>query len=189
MGDSNMEAASVSHDIVRLLFSTLDRPAYWLLGLVYQLFFNVASADLFSNGTIMSFYKRVQLIIGVFMMFQLAMTILKGIMNPDSFTDSKNGAASLVKRVAISLILLTVLVPINIPGARNEWERQLNNNGLLFGALYSLQHRILDNNTLGRLILGTNDTSESFTSSDPEDSESSLAKSSRVYRNNFKRFL
>lgn len=181
MGDSNMEAASVSHDIVRLLFSTLDRPAYWLLGLVYQLFFNVASADLFSNGTIMSFYKRVQLIIGVFMMFQLAMTILKGIMNPDSFTDSKNGAANLVKRVAISLILLTVLVPINIPGARNEWERQLNNNGLLFGALYSLQHRILDNNTLGRLILGTNDSSESFTESDPDDNDSSLAKSSRVF--------
>ncbi len=181
MGDSNMEAASVQTDIVRLLFSTLDRPAYWLLGLVYQLFFNVASADLFSNGTIMSFYKRIQLIIGVFMMFQLAMTILKGIMNPDSFTDSKTGASNLVKRVAISLVLLTVLVPVNIPGAQNEWERQLNNNGLLFGALYSLQHRILSNNTLGRLILGTDDSAESFTSSDANDKDSSLAKSSRIF--------
>lgn len=181
MGETNMEAANVSNDIIRSLFATLDRPAYWLLGLVYQLFFNVASADLFSNGTIMSFYKRIQLIIGVFMMFQLAMTILKGIMNPDSFTDSKNGAANLVKRVAISLILLTVLVPVNIPGAQNEWERQLNNNGLLFGALYSLQHRILNNNTLGRLILGTTDSAESFTSSDANDKDSSLAKSSRIF--------
>lgn len=181
MGDSNMEAASVKSDIIRLLFSTLDRPAYWLLGLVYQLFFNVASADLFSNGTIMSFYKRIQLIIGVFMMFQLAMTILKGIMNPDSFTDSKNGAANFVKRVAISLVLLTVLVPVNIPGAQNEWERQLNNNGLLFGALYSLQHRILSNNTLGRLILGTDDSAESFTSEESNDKDSSLAKSSRIF--------
>lgn len=181
MGDSNMETASVTTDIIRLLFSTLDRPAYWLLGLVYQLFFNVASADLFSNGTIMDFYKRVQLIIGVFMMFQLAMTILKGIMNPDTFTDSKNGAANLIKRVAISLILLTVLVPVSIPGARNEWERQLNNNGLLFGALYSLQHRILDNNTLGRLILGTTDSMEVSTSDELNDKDSSLAKSARIF--------
>lgn len=181
MGDSNMEAASVSNDLIRTFFSILDRPAYWLLGLVYQLFFNVASADLFNNATIMAFYKRVQLIIGVFMMFQLAITILKGIMEPDSFTDSKTGAGNLIKRVAISLMMLTVLVPISIPGARNEWERQLNNNGLLFGALYSLQHRVLNNNTLGRLILGTDDTAESFTSSDLNDKDSSLAKSSRIF--------
>lgn len=181
MGDSNMEAASVSNDIIRTLFTMLDRPAYWLLGLVYQLFFNVASADLFNNGTIMAFYKRVQLIIGVFMMFQLAVTILKGIMNPDTFTDSKTGAGNLIKRVAISLMLLTVLVPVSIPGAKNEWERQLNNNGLLFGALYSLQHRILENNTLGRLILGTNDSTESFTSSDLEADDTSLARSSRIF--------
>lgn len=181
MGDSNLEAASVKTDIVRYLFSVLDRPAYWLLGLVYQLFFNVASADLFNNGTIMAFYKRVQLIIGVFMMFQLALTILKGIMNPDSFTDAKNGVSSLVKRVSISLILLAAMVPISIPGARNEWERQLNNNGVLFGTLYSLQYRILNNNTLGRLILGTDDSAESFTSADNTSEDSSLARSARVF--------
>jgi len=181
MGDSNLETASVSNDIIRLIFSTLDRPAYWLLGLVYQLFFNVASADLFSNGTILAFYKRIQLIIGVYMMFHLAMIILKGIVNPDTFTDAKTGGVSIIKRIAISLILLTVLVPISIPGAKNEWERQLNNNGLLFGALYSLQHRILNNNTLGRLILGTNDSAESFTESDPNDKDSSLARSSRIF--------
>ena len=39
MGDSNLEVSSVTNDIIRNLFSTLDKPAYWLLGLVYQLFF------------------------------------------------------------------------------------------------------------------------------------------------------
>lgn len=181
MGESSLEPASVMNDIIRSLFATLDKPAYWLLGLVYQLFFNVASADIFSNETIMNFYKRVQLIIGVFMMFQLAMTILKGIVNPDSFTDSKTGAGSLIKRVAISLVLMTLLTPISIPGAKNEWERQLNNNGFLFGTLYSLQNRILSNNTLGRLILGTDDSAESFTASDADDDDSTLARSSRIF--------
>lgn len=181
MGDSNLEVSSVTNDIIRNLFSTLDKPAYWLLGLVYQLFFNVASADLFSNQTVMNFYKRIQLIIGVFMMFQLAVTIIRGIVNPDTFTDSKNGATNLIKRVAISLVLMTLLVPINIPGAKNEWERQLNNHGFLFGGLYSLQHRVLSNNTLGRLILGNDDSAESFTESDFNDSDSSLAKSARIF--------
>lgn len=182
MGETNMKPANIVSDAMRNFCAwILDTPAYWLLGIMYQLFFNVASADLFSNGTILEFYKRIQLILGVFMMFQLAMTIIKGIMNPDSFTDSKSGAGSLIKRVAISLILLSVLVPINIPNARNEWETQLNNHGLLFGAMYSLQNRILSNNTLGRLILGTDENAESFTESDLDDEDSTLAKSSRTF--------
>lgn len=146
----------------------LVRPAYWLLGLSYELFFNVANADLFNNATILGFYKRFQLIIGVFMIFQLAMTIMKGIVSPDTFTDKKGGINSIITRVITALILLVVLTPISIPGARTEYERQLNNNGLLFGTLYSLQHRILSNNTLGRLVLGTTD--QVTTSSDNDTS-------------------
>jgi len=189
MGDTNLEARSLSTDIIRLLFSTLDRPAYWLLGLSYQLFFNVASASLFNGETIMNFYKRIQLIIGVYMMFQLAVIILKGIMNPDSFTDSKSGAGSIIKRVMISLVLLTLIVPISIPKQnKNEWEKQLNNNGLLFGTLYSLQNRILNTNTLGRLILGTDDSAEIFDDGSG-DSDGGLAKSTILkgfYRINLK---
>ena len=157
--ESNTEPATVITDIIRKFLSILDIPAYALLGLVYELFFNVASADLFSNDTIMKFYGRVQIILGVFMMFHLAMTILKGIVTPDNFfKDSGEGSGpNLIVRIVTALILLTVLMPISIPGAKNEYERQINNNGILFGTLYSLQYRLLSNNTLGRLILGTND--------------------------------
>ena len=179
MGDSFTEPASVTTNLIRSFFSFLDRPAYWLLGLMYELFFNVASADLFSNGTIMKFYGRVQVILGVFMMFQLAMTILKGIVNPDSFTDSKSGAGNLLTRVATSLILITVLMPINVSVPRNEYEKQISNNGLLFGTLYSLQHRILSNNTIGRLVLGTTGNDTSFKST--SDSDSELKRSARIF--------
>ena len=159
MFDSMTAPASVILDLLRMLFASLDRPAYAILGVSYELFFNVASADLFSNSMIMKFYGRVQVILGVFMMFQLAMTILRGIVNPEGFTKDK-GAGTLITRVVTSLLLITLLMPINIPNARNEYEKQVNNNGLLFGTLYSLQHRILANNTIGRLVLGTNDTSQ-----------------------------
>lgn len=149
-------AAGAVNKTIRLIFSTLDSVCFWLLGIMYQLFFNVATADLFNSEIILDFYKRFQLIIGVFMIFQLALLILRGIMEPDQITDKKSGAGTFIKRVIISLTLLTVLTPISIPNPENDYERQLNNNGLLFGTLYSLQERILENNTLGRLILGTN---------------------------------
>lgn len=179
MSDSFTEPASVAQDIIRTLFSTLDRPAYWLLGLVYELFFNVASADLFSNDTIMKFYGRVQIILGVFMMFQLAMTILKGIVSPDTFISKDKGVGNLITRIATALILITLLMPISIPSPKNEYEIQINNNGLLFGTLYSLQHRILANNTLGRLVLGTNDDNSFVATQGSNDTE--LKKSARIF--------
>ena len=183
MGETDLSDSNVGTRLIRLLFSTLDRPAFWLLGIAYELFFNVASADLFSNQTIMKFYGRIQVILGVFMMFQLSMSVLKGIVNPDSFTGDK-GARSLITKIITALLLLTVMMPISIPNPKNEYEIQINNNGLLFGTLYSLQHRILSNNTLGRLILGTTDSSSSFTSSSNSSSSSGdneLKKSARIF--------
>ena len=179
MGESNVEAASVISDIVRTIFSVLDRPAYWLLGIMYQLFFNVASADLFSNDTIMKFYGRVQLTLGVFMMFKLALIILKGIVEPEGFFGGGKGdstAGSFITKVITGLIILTLMMPISIPGASNEYEIQINNNGILFGTLYSLQHRLLANNTLARFILGNDDMAEDYGNDTDE-----LKKSARIF--------
>ena len=177
MGDSQSTSPRWINDSIRNVISFIfDQPAYWILGIMYQLFFNVASADLFSNETIVRFYGRVQIILGVFMMFQLAMTILRGIVNPGTFTDAKSGAGNFITRVATSLLLITLMMPISTP-ARNEYEKQINNNGILFGTLYSLQHRILSNNTIGRLVLGTNDTEATYMSGN----DTELKKSSRIF--------
>lgn len=146
----------------------LDIIIYTMLGLSFKIFFNIASAELFTNETIKNFVGRVQLVIGVFMMFKLAVAIVKGIIDPDSFMDKKGGVGNLVTRVIFALVMLTLVVPINIPNARNEYEVQLNNNGLLFGTLYSLQNRVLSNNTLGHLILGTTNNNYSFTTENGE---------------------
>ena len=154
-------------DLFRTLGAVLNSGIYFLLGLMYQIFFNVSSAQLFENETIKNFYSRIQLIIGVFMIFKLAVTILQGIMNPEQFASQKEGFGNFITRVVISLALLTVLVPINIPNVQdaNSFEKYINNNGLLFGTLYSLQDRILSNNTLGRLILGTEMTDQAVDNS------------------------
>lgn len=149
-------------NLVRTLGASLNFCVYFLLGLMYQIFFNVASAQLFESETIKNFYGRVQLIIGVFMVFKLAITILQGIMDPEKFMSNKEGFGSIITRVVVALIMLAVIVPINVLDVQNanSYEKYINNNGLLFGTLYSLQDRILSGNTLGRLILGTTDTAE-----------------------------
>lgn len=154
-----LTSKNVINSAFRSIIINIDHAIYGLLELVYQLFFNVASSEnVFSNATVIRFYGRVQLILGVFMMFQLALIILRGIVNPDSFTDKKSGAGNLITRVVTALVLLTVLVPINVPKDRssmNEYEKKISGNGLLFGTLYSLQHRLLTGNTIGKLVLGS----------------------------------
>ena len=141
----------------RTIFATLDSVFYFILRGVYQVFFNVSTAEILSNELIMDFYYRCQLVIGVFMLFKLSVTILEGIMDPARITDKKAGAGKIISRIITSLVILALITPINISNPSNKWEKQVNNNGILFGALYSLQERILSNNTIGKLVLGTAD--------------------------------
>ena len=141
----------------RTIFATLDSVFYFILRGVYQVFFNVSTAEILSNELIRDFYYRCQLVIGVFMLFKLSVTILEGIMDPARITDKKAGAGKIISRIITSLVILALITPINIPSPSNKWEKQVNNNGILFGALYSLQERILSNNTIGKLVLGTAD--------------------------------
>lgn len=152
-----MKANTVS-DILRSILTTLlERPAFLLLNFVYQVFFNVTTMEMISADTMLKIFRNLQLIIGIFMLFKFAVTILEGIVDPNRVTDKKNGANKIISRIIVSLVLLALITPINIPNPNNSWEKQLKNNGIIFGALYSLQDRILSNNTIGRIIL--NDTS------------------------------
>ena len=175
--------AGTMTDIVRAIGGALNRGVYFLLSLMYQIFFNVASVQLFENETIKNFYGRVQLIIGVFMIFKLTISILQGIMDPDKFTNPKDGFGSIITRVIVALVMLTLIVPINIPNVENanSFEKYINNNGILFGALYSLQDRILTNNTLGRLILGTNDGMGDESTDQFETQNEKLVSSANVF--------
>lgn len=161
MGDTDLSTRSLGSDLLRSIFSAFDRPAYWLLGLVYELFFNVASANILSGNMMAHFYGRVQIILGVFMMFELAVVFLRAIAEPDSFSKDK-GFGSLLTRVVTSLLILTSLIPINMPSPRNSYEARIKENGLLFGTLYSLQDRILQNNSIGKLIMGTSSSDTDY---------------------------
>ncbi|MBQ6477670.1 MAG: hypothetical protein IJI43_04485 [Bacilli bacterium] len=167
--------ANFVFDLIREIFhGWFNRLGFFLLAMSYELFFNVASAELLQSATIRNFYGRVQLILGVFMVFRLSIVALKGIVNPDSMQKGDSSFSAVIKKVVIGLLMLAVITPLNIPNASNNFEKEVNNNGILFGTLYSLQSRILKQNTLGRIVLGSTDNSK-------EKVEQDLKYSSQIF--------
>lgn len=151
---SNLNAGIVNNAIRSVMTAIIDRPAFFLLKILYIVFISVAETELFNDSTIRHVYYKIQLILGIFMIFKLSVSVLEAIVNPDKLTAKKTGTMSIIARIFISLALLAALTPINIPNPKNDYEKKLKNNGLIFGVLYSLQSRILGQDTLGRLILG-----------------------------------
>ena len=73
-----MDKVFFGSDILRFVIALFDKAAYGLLKEVYVLFFNIATAEIINGAFVAKFFARIQLIIGIFMMFQLALTVIKG---------------------------------------------------------------------------------------------------------------
>ena len=144
------------NDGLRSFFSVFDGIATTLLGGIYKVFFLVANATIVNGDVIKVFYSRIQLILGILMIFKLAMSILNIIINPDVVKDQKQGPTKMVTRIVTALVMLTLVIPINIPNAKeNSLNAYINDHGILFGFLYKAQDSILSENILAKLILGT----------------------------------
>ena len=150
-----ISSPGIINNIIRVIFVWLDTFGYWLVSSIYNVFFAVSSAEIISGSVVRVFYSRVQLIIGFIMLFKLAFTILGIIVEPDAAKDSKKGAGSIIKRIAVALAMLTLVVPINIPDTgNNPLYEKIKDNGILFGFLYQFQESVQKEQILGKLILG-----------------------------------
>ena len=162
-------------DAIRNMLSFFDSAGYALVSGVYNVFFTVANAQIFSGDVIDTFFSRIQLILGVFMIFNLALTALNIIINPDMFKDREKGAGKIVMRVVLSLVMLSLIVPIDIPNEdNNPLNQQISSNGILFGFLYQFQNSVMEDNILGKLILGSNVEGEEDTNYGDLDSMSDI---------------
>ena len=149
-------------DLFRNILSFLDSAGYALVSGVYNVFFTVANAQIFSGDILDEFFSRIQLILATIMIFSLAITALNIIINPDAFKDKQKGAGKIIMRVILSLVMLSLVVPINLPANsdnRNPLNEQISNNGILFGFLYQFQNSVMQDNILGKLVLGSNASS------------------------------
>ena len=126
-------------DAIRDFFFTLDSVVYWFITIVYQLIMDVSRASM-AGTTIDLLATRIYALLGVFILFKLIFTFLSMLVNPDIMTDKEQGAGKVVTRVIIVLVLI-----ISVP--------------LIFKTAYRIQGLVIEDNTIGRILLGI--TSES----------------------------
>lgn len=142
-----------------LIAKMLNYGFYWGLAGLYTLIVEISNSEILSTAAVSNFFGKVQLIIGIVMMFRLSVTILQGIVDPDKAVDSQAGMGNIVVKVLTGLVLLAMLMPLsNMPAkGLNHYEDNVRRNGILFGTLYEVQARVLDNNIITKLVLNTKD--------------------------------
>lgn len=128
-------------DALRSVAAALDSLIYQVVSFLYKLFFFVSSTEIFQNDAVKNVSKNFQLLVAVVVMFSLSISLVNYIVNPDNMKSGKVPASKLVTKVITSLILL---LTINI----------------VFATAYRLQNAIIENNFVGKLILG--DKAQSF---------------------------
>lgn len=114
----------------------LDSIIYRIVGWLYQVFVALSSARIFTSETFELFEERFYIILGIGMLFLLAYSLLRSIVNPDEFASGAYSMGKIVMNTITSLILIAVMPS-------------------LFNLAYQAQEVLLEENIIGKIILGS----------------------------------
>lgn len=116
---------------------TLDGLIYNVIDSLYDIFVAIATIDVFSTEqeTINKIVTNVYVILGVVMLFALAYSLLRAVINPESFSKGDASFAKLVQNIVISIVIITILPTC-------------------FNFAYKFQTSILENDTIPNLLFG-----------------------------------
>ena len=119
----------------------LDGAIYNLIDYLYDIFDFLAKINIFGADDYNAIVSRIYVILGLFMLFVLAYSLLKAVINPDDFAKGESSFPNLIKNVVISLAIIILLPTV-------------------FTVIFNIQNSILNNDTIPKLILGTDFDSE-----------------------------
>ncbi len=122
------------------IFLTIDAIVYYLIDVCYQVFLVLAKAQIFDQKLFDDILKRIYILVGVLMMFFIVYSLLKVIVNPEEMNKGDMAPRKIITNVITSLLMIVFL-----PTA--------------FNLLYQLQGVILDNDLIGRIVVGTDGAS------------------------------
>lgn len=115
---------------------TIDYVIYMIINVCYQLFEVVSKVEVFSTDKVSIIANRIYTILGIVMLFVFAYNIILGIIDPDSISKGDKSMKSIAQNTVISIVLVT-LFP------------------LICEYLQTFQNHIIENGTIGNLILGS----------------------------------
>lgn len=123
-------------NILRWLFSWIDRVIVVIMNAVYGLLMDLATLNIVNMETVKNFSSRIGLVLGIFMLFNLAINLLNYIVSPDKFSDNKQGGGKIMANIFISLILLATV-------------------NIIFESAYKLQYAVLKKQIIPQIVFGT----------------------------------
>ena len=126
----------------------LDGVIYDFVCYIYEIFYALADINIFSDEAYDEITTKIYVILGLIMLFVLAYSLLRAVINPDDYAKSEQSIAKLIPNVIISLIII-VLLPTVFEFAMN------------------FQHAVLTNNTIYKLFLDENDIDSTTTTVEP----------------------
>ena len=128
--------------LIRQFFYSIDKIVYNFIPAIYDLLISIARTSVLTQGDIASMADRIYKLLAVFMVFKVTFSLIMYVVNPDDFSDKNKGIGKLGTNIVISLALL-ILTPY------------------VFRYAYQLQTIILEDNSLGTLIFGS-ESDENF---------------------------
>ena len=140
-----MENANILFDVIRAFMSFLCKVIYPLIIDLWDLFYALSKTRLFDtdSGIVSVIYSRVGLLLGIIMLFRVIFSLIQMLVNPDVMTDKQKGASSLIQKVIVVVLALAL-----IPTA--------------FDKAFELQEVIIEENVIGKVVLGSNSSTEGF---------------------------
>lgn len=119
------------------IFLSLDGLVYNIIDWIYDIFVAIATIDVFSTEqeTINKIVTNVYVILGVVMLFALAYSLLRAVINPESFSKGDTSFAKLVQNIVVSIVIIAILPTC-------------------FNFAYKFQTSILENDTIPNLLFG-----------------------------------
>ena len=107
---------------------------------VYEIFYALATLNLFDNEIYTDIVNRIYVVLGLIMLFVLAYSLLRAVINPDEFAKGETSFPNMIKNIVISLVIITVLPAI-------------------FNVAMNFQNSILMQGSIPKLILAEYDES------------------------------
>lgn len=124
--------------LILSFFFSIDSIIYNFISSIYNLLIEISKTSVLSQADINKFADRIYVLLGIFMLFKVAFSLIQYVVNPDDFSDKSKGVSKLGTNAIISLCML-VLVPY------------------VFNYAYQLQGIILEENVLAQIFFAETD--------------------------------
>ena len=150
--------ASIGDTILSALWGfllTIDGLIYNLICYVTEIFNSLVKLNVFTNESYNDIVSRIYIVLGLIMLFVLAYSLLKAIINPENFSKGETSFSKLIGNTVSSLIIIAILPTV-------------------FSVAFNIQNSLVNQGTIYKIILG-NDNNDSSSTDEIKDGGRDIA--------------